>query len=174
LLTRRQFIKVGIAGAALLAAARYLDRPLAPPADSYRVLDEKSARIVRALAPVVLAGSLGGDKAAQQRNVAEVVTAFDRAVSGLAPAVQDEVAQLFSLLSFPPSRVAFAGLWTPVDEATPEDLRAFLTRWRHSRFDLLRQSYEALTQLIQASWYGNAASWSAIGYSGPPALTEKP
>ena len=170
MVTRRQFIKVGIAGAALLAAARYLDRPLTAPADSYRVLDEKSARIVRALVPVVLAGSLGGDDAARARNAGDVVAAFDRAVSGLAPAVQEELAQLFSLLSFPPSRVAFAGLWTPVDEAAPEDLKAFLMRWRHSRFDLQRQSYEALTHLIQASWYGNAASWNAIGYSGPPAL----
>jgi hypothetical protein len=173
LLTRRQFIKVGIAGAALLAAARYLDRPLDTPSGSYRVLDEKSARIVRALAPVVLAGSLGAGET-HARNVADVVAALDRAVSGLAPAVQDELAQLFSLLSFAPLRVALTGLWTPVDEATAGDIEAFLTRWRHSRFNLLRQSYEALTQLIQASWYGNSASWGAIGYPGPPSITQKP
>ena len=59
--TRRQFIKVGIAGAALFAAARFLDRPLAAPADAYRVLDENAAKIVRALIPVVLAGSLPSD-----------------------------------------------------------------------------------------------------------------
>lgn len=173
MLTRRQFIKVGIAGAALLAAVRYLDRPLAAPAVSYRVLDEKSAAIVRSLVPVVLAGSLG-DEATRARNVADVVAAFDRAVSGLAPAVQEELAQLFSFLSFAPSRIAFAGLWTRVDEATAENLKAFLTRWRHSRFNLQRQGYEALTQLIQAAWYGNEASWSAIGYPGPPAVTERP
>ena len=27
----------------------------------------------------------------------------------------------------------------PLDEASPEDIKAFLTRWRHSRFDLQRQ-----------------------------------
>jgi hypothetical protein len=172
LLTRRQFIQVGIAGAALLAAARYLDRPHSAPANSFRVLDDDAAGIVRAVIPVVLAGSLPADAAARARTVSDVVAAFDRAVSGLAPAVQEEVKQLFSLLGFAPSRIAFAWLWTPVSEASRGDLEAFLTRWRHSRFDLQRQSYEALTQLIQASWYGNPASWDAIGYSGPPAIAE--
>ena len=171
--TRRQFIKVGIAGAALLAAARYLDRPLAAPAGAYRVLDDNAAKIVRALIPVVLAGSLPNEEAARAHATAEVLAAFDRAVSGLAPAIQEELAQLFSFLNFAPSRLAFTGLWTPLDEAPPADIKAFLTRWRHSRFDLQRQSYEALTQLVQASWYDNPSSWKAIGYPGPPAVAQK-
>ncbi len=172
--TRRQFIKVGIAGAALFAAVRFLDRPLAAPASPYRALDEDSAKIVRALIPVVLGGSIPMEEKAQARTVSDVLAAFDRAVSGLAPAVQDELAQLFTFLGFTPSRIAFTGLWTPLDEASREDLKAFLTRWRHSNFDLQRQSYEALTQLIQAAWYGNPASWKAIGYPGPPALDTPP
>ena len=168
--TRRQFIKVGIAGAALFAAARYLDRPRAGPAGAYRVLDEGSARMVRALIPVVLAGSLPGEEAEQARAVGEVLAAFDRAVSGLAPAVQQEIAQLFSFLNFAPSRLAFTGSWAPLDELPRQEIKDFLTRWRHSRFDLQRQSYEALTQLIQASWYDNPSSWRAIGYPGPPEL----
>ena len=168
MLTRRQLIKVGIAGAALFAAARYLDRPLAGTADAYRFLDENSAKIMRALIPVVLAGSLPDEEAARTRAAGEVLGAFDRAVSSLAPAVQAELAQLFSFLNFAPSRAAFAGLWAPLGETPREELKAFLTRWRHSRFDLQRQSYEALTQLLQASWYGNLASWKAIGYPGPP------
>jgi hypothetical protein len=49
------------------------------------------------------------------------------------------------------------GLWKPVEECTPEQLRDFLLRWRDSPFDLQRASYRALTQLIQAAWYGNPA-----------------
>jgi len=150
--TRRQFIKVGLAGAALFAAARYLDQPSAARTGDYRVLDEDAAKIMRALIPVVLAGSLSADETERARTVVDVLAAFDRAVSGLAP----------------------AGLWAPVDETPREELKAFLTRWRHSRFDLQRQGYEALTQLVQASWYDNPASWKAIGYPGPPAVTEKP
>ena len=47
---------------------------------------------------------------------------------------------------------------------------AFLTRWRHSRFEIQRAGYQALSQLIQASWYDNPASWATIGYPGPPKL----
>jgi hypothetical protein len=171
LVNRRQFIKVGIAAGALLAAVRFLDRPLAAPADAYRVLDESGVSIVRALIPVVLAGSLPGEAAARSRAVAEVLAAFDRAVSGLAPAVQEEIGQLFSFLDFAPSRLAFAGLLRPLAETPADELKAFLVRWRHSRFNLQRASYEALTQLIMASWYANPSSWPAIGYPGAPALT---
>ena len=84
--------------------------------------------------------------------------------------MQEELAQLFSFLAFAPSRLAFAGLWVPIDESKPEEIKAFLTRWRHSRFDLQRVSYQALTQLIQASWYDNPQAWAAIGYPGPPSI----
>jgi len=171
--TRRQFIKVGIAGALVLAAARFLDRPLAAPDARRRVLDERDARSVAALVPIVLAGSLPEEAAARLRVVRDTVQAFDRAVSGLAPAIQEEIGQLFSFLNFAPTRLAFAGLWTPVDEASADELKAFLLRWRASRFDVQRASYFALTQLIQAAWYDNPASWQAIGYPGPPDITSK-
>ena len=35
---------------------------------------------------------------------------------------------------------------------------------------LKRSGYRALTQLIQAAWYGNSLSWPSIGYAGPPAV----
>lgn len=170
MLTRRQFIKVGVAGAALLAAARFLDRPHAAPAGPLRVLDEQAAAMVAVLVPVVLAGALPADEAARVRAQAEVLEAFDRAVSGLAPAIQEEIGQLFSFLGFGPTRLAFAGLWAPLEESKPEEIRDFLSRWRTSRFELQRVSYQALTQLIQASWYDNPQSWRAIQYPGPPPL----
>ena len=169
LLTRRQFIKVGLAGAVLFAAARMLDRPSAA-ASRYRSLDEQSAATIEAFVPVVLAGSLPEEPEARARAVRDVVEAFDRAVSGLALTTQEEVLQLFSFLNFAPTRVAFAGLWAPVVESSRDELAAFLLRWRASRFDLQRASYHALTQLIQAAWYGNPSSWAAIGYPGPPQM----
>jgi hypothetical protein len=170
LLTRRQFIKVGLAGAVVLATVRFLDRALAAPAAGQRVLDEDATRMVAALVPVVLAGALPTDAAARARAIRETVEAFDRAVSGLTASVQDEVGQLFSFLNFGPTRVGFAGLWQPVDESSPEELKAFLIRWRSSTFQLQRASYHALTRLIQAAWYGNPASWATIAYPGPPEL----
>ena len=158
-------------GAALLALARWIDRPAgaaapAPP----RFLDARGVKTMTALVPVVLAGALPVDETARRAAIAEVVAAFDRAVGGLAIPVQQEIGELFSFLHTPPLRVAFAGLWASVEESTPEQLAQFLARWRDSRFALQRASYRALTQLIQAAWYGNSSSWTAIGYPGPPAV----
>jgi hypothetical protein len=82
--------------------------------------------------------------------------------------VQKEVDELFSVLRFAPARLMFTGLWSSLEDSTPEEIAAFLTRWRHSRFDIQRAGYQAMTQLLQAAWYGNSASWAAIGYPGAP------
>lgn len=158
-LNRRQFLQVGIAGAIVLAAVPVMSRPRAT-----------SAVLVGALAPVVLAGALPADPKARSEAVREVVEAFHRAVAGMSPAVQEEIGELIGLLTFAPTRILFAGLASPVEKSSPEQIGAFLSRWRRSDFDLLRAGYRALTQLIQASWYDNPSSWAAIGYPGPPRL----
>jgi hypothetical protein len=173
LASRRQFIQVGLAGAATLAAARWLDGAPAHAAAPFRALDARSASMVGAIVPVVLAGSLPEGTQARARAVADVVAAFDRAVSGLSPSVQREVEELFSVLRFGPTRLAFTGLWPAIEEATPAEIAAFLRRWRTSRFEIQRAGYQALTQLIQASWYDNPASWAAIGYPGPPPVPRR-
>ena len=91
-------------------------------------------------------------------------------MSGLAPAAQEELAQLFSLLSLPPTRIALAGVTTPWADASPEAIAAFLDRWRTNGWTLLRSAYDALHQLVLAAWYGNPHAWPAIGYPGPPAI----
>ncbi|MGZ5101688.1 MAG: hypothetical protein ACXWGX_13915 [Usitatibacter sp.] len=168
--TRRQFIKVGLAGAAILAATRCLEGSQAATATGFQVLDARTAAVMAAMIPVVLSGSLPGESQARARAIREVVEAFDRAVAGLSPAVQNEVDQLFGVLRFAPVRIALTGLWDPVELSSAEEIAAFLTRWRHSRFGIQRAGYQALTQLIQASWFGSTASWAAIGYPGPPSL----
>jgi hypothetical protein len=168
--TRRQFIQVGVAGAAILATARWLDRPGAVAASvPYRFLDARSAATIAALVPVVIA-TLPSEPAVRAGAVEDVVAGFDRAVSGLPAAVRKEVDELFSLLRFAPTRLVFTGLWSPLEESPPEEIAAFLTRWRFSSFDIQRGAYQALNQLILAAWYGNSASWSAVGYPGAPSI----
>jgi len=168
--TRRQFLKVGLAGGAVLVAAGWFAYRARAPQSPAKVLDERAMVIVSVLVPVVLAGVLPEPPEARRIAIREVVEAFGRAVSGLAPAVQEEIAQLFSLLGLAPARMLLAGVWTTWDEASPEDIARFLDRWRTSRFDLLRAGYHALTRLMQASWYGNPSSWVHVGYPGPPSL----
>ena len=60
-IARRRFIQAGIAGAALLTLARWIDRPLAAGPAPYRFLDARGVKSVGALVPVVLAGALPAD-----------------------------------------------------------------------------------------------------------------
>lgn len=151
---RRRFLQVGLAGTAVLATAGWFAMRPRPG-------------VVEALVPVILAGSLP-PAPAQAAAVREVAEAFHRAVAGLAPEVQREIRQLLGMLAFLPTRLAFTGMATPLQEASPAEIARFLSAWRTSRFDLLRAGYQALTQLMQAAWYDNPMSWKAIGYPGPP------
>ena len=84
MVTRRRFIQAGFAGTALLVTVRWLDAHSATPA----AMDARGAEVIRALIPVVLAGSLPQEPAAKARAVEETVDAFARATNGLAPAIQ--------------------------------------------------------------------------------------
>jgi hypothetical protein len=175
MLTRRQFLKVGVASGLVLAGAGWfaLRRGRAPAA-GFLWLDERAAKIVAALVPAVLEGSLPMTEPARREAIRDVIAAFDRAIAGLAPVVQEEIDQLFSLLGLAAGRFIVAGVRSSWAEATGEEVAAFLKRWRTSRFGLLRAGYQALTQLIVAAWYGNPESWERIGYTGPPKLVGRP
>jgi len=172
--TRRTFLVVGLAGGATLAATWWLrgtrERDSVPDmAAPLAALDADAPAIVAAIAAVMLDGALPADR---QAAVTETVAGVARAVGGLAPIAQQELGELFSLLAFPPTRVALAGVMTPWADASDEAVAAFLERWRTSRWMLLRSAYDALHQLIFAAWYGNPRAWASIGYPGPPAVAQ--
>lgn len=173
--TRRTFLVAGLAGGATLAVAYWLrgahERdPVFGTDGTLAALDPAAPAIINAIVPVMLDGALPADPAAREAAVTETVANVARAVSGLPPAAQKELAELFSLLSLPPTRVALAGVNTPWADASPDAVAAFLDRWRTSGWMLLRSAYDALHQLVLAAWYGNPRAWRAIGYPGPPAV----
>lgn len=156
--TRREFLKTGLAGAALLNVAA-CSRPA-----------ENGGRsmVLRAVIPVMLEGALPADDETRHQQLAQTLAGVDRAIAGLSLATQKEIGELFDLLAFPPTRMLAAGLWSPWAQATPEAIGNFLENWRHSRFDLLKSGYAALHDLIFGAWYARTDTWAAIGYPGPP------
>jgi hypothetical protein len=177
LLTRRQLIETGAAGAALLALASCArpSSPARPPFDDrsyrYRALGGGDRELIAAVAGAMLAGALPIHAAAYQAALVQTVRGVDVAVSGLPPGVAGEVHQLFGLLEFPVTRVLAAGVWSSWADATPLDVTSFLARWRFSGIALFRSGYQALHQLVMAAWYGNVGSWTRIGYPGPPLVS---
>jgi hypothetical protein len=173
--TRRTFLLAGLAGTAALAFASWLRRtreaePEAPFASHGGALGADATEVLAAVIPVFLDGALPPDPAAAQGAIDETMASIAAAVAGLPPAAQHELSQLFSLLAFAPARIALARVDAPWREADRGDVAAFLERWRTSGFLLFRSAHAALHQLVFAAWYGNPASWPAIGYPGPPRL----
>lgn len=158
MISRRAFLKTGLAGGVLLHLAACV-RPAASGGRS---------AVVGALVPALLAGVLPTDPDLRDRAIAGTVTGVDKAISGLSLAAQEELDQLFDLLTFPPTRILVAGVHPPWPRASVEETAGFLESWRRSRFDLLRSGYAGLHDLILGSWYAQDVAWSAIGYPGPP------
>ncbi len=156
--TRREFLKTGLAGALLLNVAGCTR----PAQGNGRTV------VLTALIPVFLAGVLPRGGATRPELIARTVAGVDKAIAGLALATQKEVGELFDLLSFTPTRMIVAGVWSPWPEASAEAIGRFLESWRNSRFDLLKSGYAALHDLIFSAWYARPDTWTAIGYPGPP------
>ncbi|HEX4780091.1 MAG TPA: hypothetical protein VH301_05015 [Usitatibacter sp.] len=160
---------MGAAGAALLAASHWLGTAYAAPRER-SIYSARASSLVKALAPVVLEGVLPAAEDERVRAIEDIAVGFGVSLAALGSEAQEDFAQLFNFLDFAPTRIAFAGLWRPLDESSPAELREFLQRWRFSRHDVQQAGYQALTQLIQAAWYDLPAAWPRIAYPGPPRL----
>lgn len=173
MITRRQFIKAGLAGGLALSAAGYFysrSRQEAPATGVLRRPSFQERAIVAALVPAVLAGVLPQAGEARSEAIARTVDGVGVAIAGLSAAAQQELSELFTLLGFAPARVLLAGLWPSWEAASVDEVAAFLQGWRTSRLGLLRSAYAALHDLVLGAWYGTPDTWEAIGYPGPPEI----
>lgn len=168
MISRRQFLKVGLAGSICLAAAGRFRSALADA----RTAENGTVReqILRAIIPVMLAGNLPDEKKALRLAVESTVAGVEQAISGLHPMSQKELDELFALLGFGPTRWLLTGISTAWTEASPGEVARFLARWRHSIWALPQAGYQAFHQLIIAAWYSQPRAWASIGYDGPPTL----
>jgi hypothetical protein len=167
-LSRRRLIFTGVAGTAVLVAARWLQPSHSVAASA---LSADAADVMRAIIPALLDGALPDDATERQAAIEDTVDAVGTAIAGLPPVTRDELSTLFALLDFAPVRIAFADIdfaWRDADVVTTN---AFLVRLQKSRWSVKRTAYDALHQLTFAAWYASPSTWPSIGYPGPPALT---
>lgn len=164
-LTRRSFLRAGLAGTLALATAGGMYRLTRSPAALHAfVLDDDGRAVLRALIPVLLDGALDprGEQlgAALERTIATI--------RQLPLRTQKEVQDVFALLALGPARRLLAGVPVQWTAAQPDDVAAFLQRWRTHRLGLLQTAYHALHDLVLGAWYSDPTSWQAVGYPGPP------
>lgn len=166
---RRTVLKLGLAGAGVLAVAGGGLALLRPGLVDGRLAPAGRA-VFEAVARAVLDGSLPADAAAQRQALAAHLQRVDDAVAAFPPAVRGELSQLLALLGSAPGRVVFAGLAPAWGDASVAELQTALQGLRLSRLTLRRQAYHALRDLTNAAYYADRSTWAALGYPGPTDL----
>ncbi|WP_058049402.1 hypothetical protein [Janthinobacterium sp. Ant5-2-1] len=165
---RRSFLKLGVLGAAVLAAGGAAYRLVRGPALPGRfVLDGEARAALAAIVPAMLGSALTRDATARAAALDGAIAGVDTAIRGLPLAAQQEVQDLFGLLALAPARRFVAGVDKGWLDAEPAQVAAFLQSWRTHRLATLQTAYLALHDLILGAWYADAAHWAAIGYPGP-------
>lgn len=173
-LTRRNFLKVGVVGAVALGtvsgAALLTGCAAKPVATGFRLFRESDLAVLRALLPVVLVGRLNADHIEAREKTLHTLDDF---LYRSSEAAHKQLGQLFDLLSMPFTRYALAGLSSPWQEATTEEVQQFLERWKNSRFQMLRGGHLALAQMLSMAWYLQPENWADIGYVPPQVISSQ-
>lgn len=171
-LSRRQLLKVGLLGSALLAgaglAATLGGCSAGSPKAGFAVLRETDLPFLQALIPVMLEGAVA--PAQMARAVSGTLASLDYSLDHLSPEMLKLTVQLFDVLALPLTRGPLTGVWGRWQQASPAEVRAFLERWQNSSIGLLKMGHASLLQLVMMSWYGRADAWAHCGYPGPPTL----
>jgi hypothetical protein len=169
---RRQFLKAGLVGGAVLAAGSawiaWRDLRDARIGDGDTPARDRVAIVTGAVAPVLLAGVLPIEPNAHRDGVARVIAGVKTIIEGFPAAVRGEIGDLFRTLDIRFARRLLTGVSRDWPDADPAEIAAFLERWRTSRIGLLQSGYFALHDLVLGAWYADPSAWDAIGYPGPP------
>jgi len=159
---RRDLLRFSLGASAFLAGASLVGCSAQTAASGYQVLRDDDLPLLRALIPVVLAGTQASEHL--------VLHSLDHKLAALSPEMLKLTRQLFDMLSLPLTRGPLTGVWGAWAQASPAQVTAFLQRWQDSSLNLLRMGHASLLQLLQMAWYERPESWTACGYPGPPKI----
>ncbi|BBH43787.1 twin-arginine translocation pathway signal protein [Pseudomonas sp. KU43P] len=159
---RRDLLRFSLGASAFLATASLIGCSPQSPTNGYQVLRADDLPLLRAMIPVVLAGTAA--------NEVLVLHSLDHKLAALSPEMLKLTRQLFDVLSLPLTRGPLTGIWGAWEQAGPAQVTAFLQRWQDSSLNLLRMGHASLLQLLQMAWYERPEAWAACGYPGPPKI----
>lgn len=159
---RREFMRFSLGASVFLASASLVGCSPQAPASGYHVLREDDLPLLRALIPVVLAGT--------SASATLVLPTLDDKLAALSPQMLKLTRQLFDVLSLPLTRGPLTGVWGAWEQAGEPQITAFLQRWQDSSLNLLRMGHSSIVQLLTIAWYERPESWAACGYPGPPKI----
>lgn len=171
-LSRRGVLKIGLCASAFLATAG-LGASLSgcsssTPASGFAMLRNSDLPFLRAVIPVLLEGAASAEVVAA--GIEDTLKKLDYSLQHLSPEMFKLTQQLFDVLGMAVTRGPLTGIWGSWENASHDDIQAFLDRWQNSYLDLLKMGHASLLQLVMMSWYSRPESWVHCGYPGPPAV----
>ena len=171
-LSRRGLLKFSLGATAFLATAG-LGASLSgcsssAPANGFVTLRSGDLLFLRALIPVMLEGAVTAEQMPEA--VDGTLKSLDYSLAHLSPEMLKLTQQLFDVLGMAVTRGPLTGIWGSWENASANDIRAFLDRWENSSLSLLRMGHSSLLQLVMMAWYGRKESWAHCGYPGPPTV----
>lgn len=165
---RRDFLRLGLAGGAMLAAGSSVAllsgcSSNSGPAEGYRVLRPQDVRLLRPLLPLLLAGSepLVADPDRPLR-------LLDELLMGNSPAGRKQYLQMLDMLQLGAVRWFLTGTWTAFHEQDEPTLRQTLDDWANSDNGLARLMLRVVNLSTMMAWYTQPDVALTTGYPGPP------
>jgi hypothetical protein len=167
--TRRTFIKAGALGTAVLVTAGVYEawRLRSSMAENGAAVSPAGRRLFAAVLPAFLDGMVA-PTAWTPVMMTAALDGVERTVAALSSATRVELNQLFALLDQRPIRFALTGVWSDWSSVDAATAKKFLERWRFGNSTMLTSAYQGLHDICYGSWYGDPATWPAVGYPGPP------
>ncbi|WP_288440096.1 twin-arginine translocation pathway signal protein [uncultured Pseudomonas sp.] len=159
---RRDLLRLSLGASLFLSSVSLIGCSAETPAANYQTLRDDDLPALRALIAVVLADTAASDE--------WVLPSLDRKLAALSPQMLKLTRQLFDVLNLPLTRGPLTGVWGAWEQASADQVSAFLQRWQNSSLDLLRMGHAALLQLLQMAWYECPQAWAACSYPGPPKI----
>ncbi|VVP84010.1 hypothetical protein PS938_00957 [Pseudomonas fluorescens] len=171
-LSRRGLLKFSLGATAFLATtglgASLSGCSSSAPANGFVTLRSGDLLFLRALIPVMLEGAVTAERMPEA--VEGTLKSLDYSLAHLSPEMLKLTQQLFDVLGMAVTRGPLTGIWGSWENASANDIRAFLDRWENSSLSLLRMGHSSLLQLVMMAWYGRKESWAHCGYPGPPTV----
>lgn len=168
-LGRREFLRAGLFGSALLAGGAgvaSLSGCSAPmtAAEGYLHLRQADLELLTPLVPVILAGALPNGEADVQRALKRLDTLFDSPSRGS----RDALFKLYDVLQLGAFRWWVMDAWAHPASLSTEDLDNGMAKWSRKQNSFARLAFNGLCQPLALAWYTDPDIAKGTGYPGPP------
>lgn len=168
MVTRRQVLKVGLGGAAVIAVGGgtlllLQDTVARTPRRALRFLSEDQFSVLAAVADRVSPEN-GDFPSAWDVEVPEKI---DELLSRMPEAAATEVGQGLLLLESAAAGMVLEGRTSTFTASSPEEQDEILASWRASDLEVRRKLFKALNGLCNSAYFASPEIYPLVGYPGP-------